>query len=313
MKLIYKIFAVLTIVACHLSITDCYAQPEHEFSYHNGAGLSTLHYNSSVGKQTDGFGGFLGLKYSYHYYDHWAAVTGTDVSLLSSRMKIDPISEHYSAIDPEGTRFDFRSKLENHEEVQTVIMLTIPLMMQYEIIEKYGWYLAAGTKVCFPLKSTFRIQSANLTTSGYYAKEDWEYKDQYFVGFGYFSREPEEGKLHFKPVVLAALETGLKMKIDDRFFLYVGVYFDYGLDNMLNSGRNKHLVEYNAAYPKILLTNSVLESSYTQDDRTHAITDKLSLMSVGAKLAVSFGLGKSKGGKRFLPGSWKPTRRGFQR
>jgi hypothetical protein len=288
-------------------------QPEHEFSFHAAGGLSTLSYATSAGKPSDGYGGSLGLGYTYYYYKNWGAVTGLDVALFTAQTSGVNVWDSYRTVDRDLSFFDFRSRVENSREKQTVVYLQIPLMLQYEDMfgEKYGWYCAAGTKVGFPLKSAYRAGVATLTTSGYYEREDWEYTDQTFVGFGTFSGEGE-GRLDFKIIVLASIETGMKWQFENHWFLYAGVYCDYGVDNLLRRKRNTHLteydvhqlMEYNEGRSPAYRLNSILTSYNAQG----VFTDKATLLSVGGKIKISFGLGKATGAVRWKPG-WKPTRR----
>jgi hypothetical protein len=291
-----------------LSAVCAAQQPEHEFSFYGAGGLSTLRYTPSTGAYSHGTGGLLGLGYTHYYYRNWGAVTGIEIARFSALTEGIQLEDRYKAIDPDGASFEFRGKLENDRETQTVVMLQIPLMLQYKNMfgDSYGWYCAAGTKVCFPLKSSYRT-SSSLTTSGYYEKEQWTYDEQPFSGFGRFSGEGE-GNLHFKIVVLASVETGMKWHLEEGLSLYGGIYCDFGMDNMLRNRQNTRLVEYNAGHSEIVRTNSILTSQYADGNRPASITNKATLLSAGAKLKITFGLGKANGAKRWKPG-WKPTRR----
>ncbi|MDR0715014.1 MAG: hypothetical protein LBF89_12280 [Bacteroidales bacterium] len=291
-------------------------QPEHEFSVYGAGGLSTLRYTPSTGVRSEGTGGLLGIGYTWYYYKNWGVVTGIELSQFSARTENITLEDRYKAIDADGASFEFRSKVVNNSENQTVVMLQIPFLLQYENMfgKNYGWYCMGGTKVCFPLKSAYRV-SSSLTTSGYYEKEQWTYEEQTFAGFGRFSGNGD-GKLHFKIVVLASIETGMKWRLEEGLFLYGGIYCDYGVDNMLRNRKSNRLVEYdihrlaeyNAGRSEAFRPNSILTAKYANDNRLVYITEKATLLSAGVKLKITFGLGKANGAKRWKPG-WKPTRR----
>jgi len=73
----------------------------------------------------------------------------------------------------------------------------------------------------------------------------------------------------------ATVETGLKQNLGDRSSIYIGVYLDYGLNNIYDKSENKNLVQYNPELPVQLGYNSVFDSSYAND---------MKLVSYGIKL-----------------------------
>lgn len=73
----------------------------------------------------------------------------------------------------------------------------------------------------------------------------------------------------------ATFETGLKQLIGKRNSIYVGVYLDYGLNDIYNKNKGKDLVEYHAEIPVTFQTNSVYDSGLVRDMR---------LVSYGLKL-----------------------------
>jgi hypothetical protein len=67
----------------------------------------------------------------------------------------------------------------------------------------------------------------------------------------------------------------VKQKIGDKSAIYIGVYLDYGLNNIYDKSSNKNFVQYNPELPVQLKQNSVLESPFASNVR---------LVSYGLKL-----------------------------
>ncbi|MDR3093843.1 MAG: hypothetical protein LBU62_04280 [Bacteroidales bacterium] len=269
-------------------------QSAHEFSLTGAVGLSALQYSTDAGKQSNGFGGAAGFGYAFYCYNHWAVVMGVDIAQMTAQTDGITLADKYRVVDGNGAAFDFQSRVVADKELQSLLMLRIPLMLQYTTGGNTGWYMAVGTKVCFPLVSEYTLHYAEITASGNFAGD----AEQNFAG-------KSSGKLYFKPVVLAALETGVKFKLTPDMFIYVGVFVDYGVDNMLHTGNDGRIIDYNTLQTGKWTANSILNSRTEQG----YITEKLNLFSAGIQLKIAFGKGKVTGGNRWKPGKWKPARR----
>ncbi|MDR2848110.1 MAG: hypothetical protein LBV39_03295 [Bacteroidales bacterium] len=269
-------------------------QPAHEFSLGGAAGLFSLQYTTEAGTPSDGFGGAAGFGYAFYYYNHWAVVTGVDIAQLTAKTGGINLTDKYRVVDGSGTAFVFQSHILADKEMQSILMLRLPLMLQYNTGGQTAWYMAAGTKICVPLVSEYRLHYAEITASGNYAGD----AEQKYAG-------KTNGKLNLDPVVMAALETGVKFKLTPDMFLYVGIFIDYGVDNMLKPSNSKRLIEYNTLKTGEWEVNSILNSRNEQG----YITEKLNLFSAGVNVKIAFGKGKASGGNRWKPDRWKPTRR----
>ena len=277
----------ISIIILSLAITaTAFAQEtsKHEFSANAGGGISTLLYSSNVGVQSNGFGCAFGLGYAFNFSENWAILTGADLAFYNSSYEAKLLNHSYSIAHPpisptppagSNTRFDVTYEYANYEENQTATYLNIPIMVQFSTSGKNKFYAAAGAKIGVPISSKYKIESGSLELQGYS-----HYTGQpYAQGHGFGSSTPtNEADLDFKLSCMLSLEMGAKWKLVERWNLYTGIYFDYGLNNISDTNE-KRMVEYNASGNHIY--NSAIQSM-------PANVDGVNNMAIGLKIKVSF-------------------------
>ncbi|MDR2579937.1 MAG: OmpA family protein [Fibromonadaceae bacterium] len=267
MKKILSIFIVLSIGL------QAFAS---EFSVYGGGGLSTLMYNVKEGDKSHGFGVFFGLGYTYFFAPSWGLGSGLEMAFYNANYGFKKYSQQpYMSNDYEGNEIEFHSTVNGYKEKQSVMLLQIPLMLQYQRGDNHQFYAAAGTKIGFPLTGTNKISADSVKNSGYREFEDYEYTTQKFMGFGKFEREKSEKKLPLQTAVLLSTEAGMKWKLNEAFRLYTGVYFDYGL----NSVTKRHI------------SDRVVEHKNQEQIAFNSLIDEATPLAVGLKLKLSFNAG----------------------
>jgi len=256
------------------------AQVSHEFSITGGGGASTLNYKLSQGKKTLGFGGDAGLGYTCIFIKMVGIHIGAEVGFYSANANFDGAEVvTQNLTDSDGDRFNMHTTLSQYKETQNAMFLNIPVMVQFQIGMKHKFYAMGGIKIGIPLSSKYKGTAATLTNKGYYPEyENWMTMPE-FAGFGTFSQAKTEGKLKLGITATLSLEAGGKWKLGEKFALYTGVYFDYGLNNILKVN-NQPFVNYKATLPATFTTNSALPS----------LTHKINVMAVGIKLRFAFNL-----------------------
>ena len=261
---------------------------QHELLLYGGGGLTSLKYNVNIGKQINGFSGHAGFGYGFFFSREWGLRTGIEFSLYRASFTLDNTSLNYMAIDIENSPFEFRCKMDNYKEKQYLIMLQIPIMLQFQKGTRHQFYAAAGGKLGIPLSVKYNSSKTTIYNSGYYDWEDYEYTTQQFMGFGKFSGR--EDKLNFKTIaILVSAETGVKWTMGEGYKLYTGIYVDYGLNNMVNQPATPlPFLDYNAAHPADFTVNSIVESQYAQNDEFKTFTNKIVPLAVGVKLTLGF-------------------------
>jgi opacity protein-like surface antigen len=250
---------------------------KHEISFIGAAGQSALKYNNSK----NGFGGALGLEYSYPLTNKWSIGTGLEFSFYNAKTTNNSFSEAYDSNDGQYN-FEFRTTVSNYQETQKATYLNIPVMAQFQmpIAKDNQFYAAAGLKFGIPLASNYKMENASIKNSGYYPiwsnEQDLILETQEFMGFGTFNRKNIEGDLGLKLAYMLSIETGLKWKLSKILSFYTGAYLDYGL-NDVKEGNSKHLIQYNVEDPSNFISNSLLQTN---------VIDKVAPMAIGVKFRL---------------------------
>jgi cell division septation protein DedD len=276
-------------LACLLLLSPTlYAQDLYEFSLLGGGGLSTLRYEPELGKQKNGLDKVFGLGYTYFFSSYFGLGTGLEITFYNSEYNLKNHKIQYRAKDVENNEFDFTSIVDNYNEKQSIIMLQIPLMLQFQF--RSSFYMMVGAKIAVPMSGNISGR-ADVTNSGYYEEENFEYnKTQEFIGFGKFKKSIDAKDEDFKTSILASVEMGKKWKLDDDIALYIGAYFDYGFKNIYvkkNVEDLPQMVDYNSKYSQSFKLNGITNSQYKEGGVSNAFLDKATLMAIGVKVRIA--------------------------
>lgn len=267
--------SLTSIAALLILCLNSYGQDKkQEISISVGGPFSFLDYQS-VGEQVAGNGFNAGIRYSYYLNEGLSIGIGAEYQTYNSDGKFGYLAGAYMSTDAEDENFQFRYKASNVREEQKLGYINIPLQLQFETPGTSKLYLAGGFKVGFAVSGTYETKMQNLTTSGYYPQYNVELFSPAFAGFASTDNvKTAKEDIDTDVSYSATFETGLKQKISDKNWLYIGVYLDYGLNNIYDKD-TKNLVEYHPELPVQLQYNSILETSYAKD---------LKLISYGIKL-----------------------------
>ncbi|MDR1346326.1 MAG: OmpA family protein [Bacteroidales bacterium] len=292
-SVIFKLLAI-----CFFCATSAHGQkmsslpspaPKSEISIHAGGGLSTLNYRLSQGKQSQGFGGNFGVDYTFFLGKHFGIATGAGVSLCNASVRLDGVlSRIPELIDEDGDQYELRTSFINYTERQQAIFFRIPIMVHFRTTGRISFYAQAGAVLNIPVSSRYEVNNATLSNTAYYPLYDVSLTSPSFMGLGDFPDRNTRDKLSLKTIVSASAEVGVRWQLKNpAWAFYTGVYADYGLNDALKGGRDKEILRQNAATPDEFTTNSVLSSRHAPQS---SFTGKVSLMSVGLKVWISFGL-----------------------
>ena len=251
------------------------AQAFHEISLSGGGGLSTINYKLSSGKKNLGFGGEFGLGYSCLFMEKVGFYIGADLSFYNTKPTLDKMKVvTANLIDNEGDRFDMHTTLNAYKESLNAMFLNIPVMFHFQTGAKHRFYAMAGVKVGVPLSGKFKVSDATLTNEAYYPEYNNWLTEQEFAAYGTFTNRSAKGNSKLGISAAIALEIGGKWKLGEKFALYTGAYFDYGLNNI---AKDKFvMINYYDKAPAEFKTNSALASS------------KINLMAAGLKVRFAF-------------------------
>jgi len=254
-------------------------QPAGEFSAFIGGGLSLLKY--SPGAASPKAGGSAGLGYRYYLSPQWSIGSGAGLQLYNSQINLNQISGSSQAGDAEGSPFEFRYNAANYRESQTAFYVAVPLNVQFETAaSKTAWYINMGGKMACPVRARYQAEIPELATTGYYPEWNVELAAPAFMGFGQWQNVgSEKRELKTKTAFLLTAETGIKRQ--GGWLAYIGVYADYGLNNILKAGERSAVIRYLTDIPSQFSYQSVT-TSLNGDGNPWA--EKLNLFALGVKL-----------------------------
>jgi len=293
-----KIFILNLLLLCSI-----YAQDLHEFSLHIGGGLSTLRYDPLIGEQSNGFDKEFGFGYAYFLSPWIGFATGLEFAFYSAEFKLkNRIVSEYYVKDLDDSTFKFKSKWDNYTEEQSAVMLQVPLMLQLQT--DIGYYVMAGVKGAISISGS-SSGKGDLMNTAYYGgqihcelyisdcinmPQEGENKYEKYTGAGLYKGKKTESQEKFKSALFVSMEMGKKWRFEDGLSLYTGVYFDYGLNNILKKKKAEDLsqmVEYNSKNPPNFATNGAFDSQLDQK----AYITKVAPMAIGIKIKLALGQG----------------------
>lgn len=257
-----------------------------EFSIRIDGGVSNFQTLPTVGKDFWNWTGASGLGYHFFFNPHWGLGTGASFAVYNGGISINNYNQRQDAINKiSGNKFDFWVSSSNYKEPQQAMMVTIPLMLQYQSVGNTAVYFALGGKAGFPVSANHHSEG-NFTTNGYFPHLNVTYED--LPDYGFVTNQPFPGDktdLQLKTAFMASAELGIKWRLGNTTILYTGVYVDYGLNNLLNkeTTANENLVVYHSDTP----------AQFTYNTATNLYAKQMAPLAGGVTLRLSFGHKKS--------------------
>lgn len=264
---------------------------KHEMSVWGMGGLSTLKYDLRTGNSKDAFGGGAGIGYTYYFSRVVGLNAGFEFTFYNSKSLLNHLETSYMAQDYTGTEFLYKAAIDNYEEKQSASYFNIPIQIQLLYpIGMNSIYVAGGFKLGIPLSGSYKSEKGTITTTGYYEYEDYEYENIPALGFSTYSAEKEKEDYDIRIAYILSLEGGVKWRLPDNLFLYTGLYFDYGLNDIGKARRTNELIEYNKEQPSNLINNGILISQFGNPEHKESFTSKIYPMAFGVKIRLGFNL-----------------------
>jgi hypothetical protein len=274
----------------------CYAQYQerNEISVSAGAGYSTLMYNLNNGKNEPGYGGTVGIGYTFFFNDFFGIGTGGEIGYYNSKARVANFSDRYAAHDGEES-FEFRYDVNDYEEEQSLLSVNIPLMLHLQLPlfhDEHLCYIALGGRVGIPISSEYNSSSSSYKTSAYYSQYDVELEGPNSQGLGIFRNRTSKGDFKFETMYMLSAEVGMKWMTSDHYSLYTGVYCDYGLYTIFPNNQQESFLKYDSNNPTSLANISILRSRYLPDKNINSFNsfaaNKLFPAALGLKFRLAF-------------------------
>lgn len=277
-------YAFIICIVIGFNTENCFAQSQKsEFSFTAGGIFSSLDYHLKMGNINHQAGADFGLRYAYGLSKQWSLALGIDYQSFASTAVLKELKGSYPTSDYENEEFEFRYTATQLREEQRASLITIPLTIQYETSGSERFYIAAGAKIGLPITATYQTRITSLDASGYYAQYDVELFGPEFAGFGNFRRvESSKEDLDLKIAYILTVETGIKQILSKTTSVYLGVYFDYGLNDIYDGevNGNTPIVVYDKNIPSTFTYNSLFETGEATD---------LKVIAFGVKIRYAFG------------------------
>ena len=212
----------------------------NEFSIYGGGGFSFFHIQPAVNNATSaGFSADIGVGYTHFFNQQLGFHLGAGFGLYNVTNKIDRLNFVTNGLyDSNNYLYNLHSTMTDYRENHSAIFLSIPLMLQFQSKQtqwdwkrehKIGFYTLFGIKALILPNSNYETGLSTLYNAAYYPEFDNWADSQTFAGLGHFDGKSNNGysKLCFLPVL--AFEAGIKRRITDYNFLYIGAFLDYAL------------------------------------------------------------------------------------
>ena len=278
--------SILGIAFCLLAYQYANAQnKKQEIAVSAASTISLISYGLNNGDAKNKMGYAFDLRHSYYFNDNWSIGLGVEYQSYQSSIDFKNLSGSYTTTDYDNESFQFRYAAQNYNESQKIGKVNIPLTVQYETTTgKYRFYALTGLKVGFTTNATSQTNISTLSTSGYYPQYDAELFDPEFMGFGTFNNiKTTKQDLDTKIVWSTTLESGIKHYLNENHAIYVGLFFDIGLNSIVNSKQKvskEEVVMYpSGTSPVVLQYNAISNSGYSE---------KMKLSSFGLKIRYAF-------------------------
>lgn len=264
---------------CLLFLNVLQAQKSEQYLHFNvGGGLNNLSYSLQNGTEKAQFGYTVNAAYSYFFNSKWGLQTGAGVKSYGAKSSLNLLTTE-NRIDTDNTPYELRTNYNNWQEKQNALYLEIPLMAQYKhsFNEKYGMLASVGAKIGLPLSASYKNAGGAITTTGYYSQWNVELSD--LPQHGLLTTTGEyKGDYSLKTAYMAVANLGGLYKLSPKTDLYVGLYLNYGLNNILNP-QSKLIYQFDGVYNGVLASNQ---------------TNNVKPIAVGIKLGFYLELGQQK-------------------
>ena len=270
-----RTFFILTIFLTNLSVT---AQDfnHSEYSFNIGVGVSDFRTNPTEGKAFQNSTITTGLNYHFFFNRQWGIGTGVNFTTYNDGITIDDYNKQQTAVNSEtGSMFDFHVTMSDYKERHQIVMINIPLMLQFQSKGETAFYAALGGKAVSPFSAKNRAEGI-FTSTGYFPNVNVTYEN--LPEYGFVNNQSFPGhktNINLKTAFMASAETGVRWRPIEKLIFYTGVYVDYGLNNSLKSIDSDLVVYQSNAPAKFAYNNAANAYARQMKPFTFGITVRI--------------------------------------
>jgi len=239
-----------------------HAQEKSQSLYFNaGSGIHNLKYDLQNGTKESSMGYTLNLGYNYFFSKNWGIGAGLGLESFESKATLN-YQTSMPSVDTDGESFEFRP---------------LSVIYQKQMNEKLKFQFSIGPKISFAMKSNYQTVGGTIETTGFYPQYSVVLYGLPQHNFTTLTGFPKSDTRQ-NPVLSAYSNLGGLYKLNNHLDIYAGVYFDYGLTNMIDA-QDKLLYQEDGVY------NGVFSSD---------LTNKVKQFAFGFKIGINFRLGASE-------------------
>ncbi|WP_413511917.1 outer membrane beta-barrel protein [Myroides odoratus] len=286
-----KIISILSLFGLCLAAQNATAQFSRQYYNKHEVGVSVqagfLGMQNSVPYQMNANGGLEfggGLHYDYYLTRKISLGIGGVYSMNHAKYEVNRLYGSMDKTDSEGEKFIFNYKASSMQEKITLNQLNIPITVAYTMDNNL--YFRTGVQVGLSMTSEVETTFNQLETEGYFPQYAVILKQPEFQGFGSFGSLKETKDIEVNTRIAWVGEVGYKYELAERQNLYIGLYFDIGLNDLKKSDRvseTTSLLDYRPI-PEENRAEVIRNTAY--DNAAY----KLKTYAVGVKLKYGFGL-----------------------
>lgn len=246
---------------------------DNSLSINIGVGKNEITHDLIKGEYHGGIGNCFAVEFQ-HFFNKWIGIKTGIIAQSYTSMSILSFKEETFEYDSEGDFRLFKTVFNNWHEEQQLKNYEFPLCLSFKVSfnQRFNANFSFGAKMSLPLSASFKTIGGEMKTSAYYPLWNVELYDLPKYGFDTFTNE-FNGTFKVKTGYAGIFEIGSSYHISDRLFLTAKFYYNYGLNNILES-------EKQSLYLTSGIYNGVFSSKYVNE---------LTLVAYG----LNFGLGYS--------------------
>lgn len=248
------------------------AQEKGNYFYLNaGGGKHNIAYKPSNGTVKTNLGATANLGWNYFFNSHFGFGTGIGFQTFKSVATLNYMTAN-PAVDTDNDDYVYRIYYADWQETQNLFSLDIPIGFSYQtkFNEKSGMMFSVGAKISVPLSSKFKSSGGEINTKGFYSQYNVELYDMPQHDFYTLTSIPAT-KFAANTSYSVYADLGYLHNLSENLDLYLGIYGNYGLNNLINPSDN-------LVYQQGGTYNGVLSSN---------LIEKANLLSVGIKIGIN--------------------------
>ncbi|MDR1747109.1 MAG: porin family protein [Tannerella sp.] len=276
---------IIVMLSLWIGALSAQTQYGNEWTIYGGGGSSGLKYEAENVKT--GIGGLFGVGYTYYFSRTVGLSLGLEAAMYNSTLTISSLSHEYTVEPPSGLQGSFllRTNFSGIEERQQAIVAQVPVMLRVQapVGGSAFFYFGSGGKVGVPVSVGYDQTVSQLVVSGYSAFTGQTFADMPTHGYGAYPAARTKGKASLSSPMMVSGELGFKIGVADKTSLLIGVYVDYGL-NDIRKDLSQSAPQFDATTTQYSLSN-IINSGY--------ITSKIAPQAFGIKIGIAFGSGKT--------------------